>query len=212
MIRFLLFAAVASASAFSSAADILTVTAMSPGKFTNLTISYNSANLTIAAGPQSIHLNGGARFDSYCVDLDNSNSIGASYAVDILTQASLTNGERVGFLFDAYAGSVTDADKGAALQLAIWDVVVDNGDGLSSGNFKYTQSPNAAVLSQAAAYLSGSAAQSSSIAYFRATSHPGNRNQNLIGPSSYAPVPEPVTMLIGAAALGIAGRRRARNA
>jgi hypothetical protein len=69
---------------------------------------------------------------AYCVDLFT--SIGMStYNNTTGLPDSYQNGERAAWLFENYAGLVNSNDAAAALQVALWDVVHDNGDGFNSG-------------------------------------------------------------------------------
>ena len=53
------------------------------------------------------------------------------------------------------------AIEGAALQLAIWDVIHDSGDGFATGRIRSTGNTNAAVLSLAGQWVAASHGQSS---------------------------------------------------
>lgn len=69
---------------------------------------------------------------AYCVDLFT--SIGMStYTNTTGLPDRYLNGERAAWLYENYSGLVRSNGDAAALQLALWDVVHDNGDGFNSG-------------------------------------------------------------------------------
>jgi PEP-CTERM motif len=95
---------------------------------------------------------------------------------------------------------------GAALQLALWDVVHDGGDGLDMGLMRSTASIPNDILTQAAAYITASAGQSSSNAVVWESVLGKTEGQQMIGQ-----VPEPGTIGLlasGLALLGWKARRR----
>ena len=115
-----------------------------------------------------------------------------------------THGARAAWLYNSYLSSTTDASTAAALQLALWDVVVDNGDGFGSGQFLYTGGLSASTETEATSMLASSLNRASSATYFR----PVAGGQAMIGP-----VPEPGSVLLlglglGLSLTGVALRRR----
>ncbi len=112
--------------------------------------------------------------------------------------------------------------EGAGIQLAIWDIVHDGGDGLYAGRVQAATGPNGQVtdpLAVAAAqyYLSSSVGMSSGLAYIYSNVNLSNNlpAQMLAGPmftdGGPVPNPEPSTLiLVGAAlvAVGCISRRK----
>ena len=177
-------------------------------------ISYLGQNSHVYAGPLKVAVDGGSQFSAYCVDLAHSISSGDQWSVTVTSTSdpSLNNGVRLGQIYNKYAGSVSSKDEGAALQLALWDVWADGGDGFSSGAFRAT-SISASVTALFSAIVADPLTGISSFTnYYKADFHgPNNdRNQNLIGgtPPNATPVPEPASMAV--IGLGLAALRRRR--
>ena len=117
---------------------------------------------------------------------------------------------------------VTNSAQGAGIQLAIWDIVENNGDGLSAGSVQASTDPNnptpADVLYWANFYETQSLNQSSGLAYVynNVDLSSGTPAQMLEGPEftdgGPVPAPEPSTcqfMLVSlAGGIGLWFRRR----
>lgn len=194
----------------AASADSLFVTGFvaNESHFVLTTFTGGTPGTNTQAGPMAATLNGTLNFNAYCVDSAHSPVIGSTYNVNLvaLPDAGLTNSARISYLYQTFAGSVTTADQGAALQLAIWDVMVDNGDGLGAGSFRASSTTN--VMSQAATDLSQSASHAGTATWYQGLPRGGSgQPQDLIGTT---PVPEPTTILsLGAAAI-LAIRRKKR--
>ena len=194
--------AATSLSAFAQDTQSLTVHSLTAGKYAAVDVNYFGSNHLLYAGPQSASLDGGERFDAYCVDLTHWNSLPTVYPVNVLSTDLLTNGQRIAYLYETYAGTVTNATQGAALQLAIWDVLTDDGDGFTAGNFK--SSTGGAILTQANTYLLDSVYMTGEVSWLKAATHGnGGQYQDLVGPA----VPGPAAAL-PFAAWAIALRKR----
>jgi hypothetical protein len=204
-----------------ASAQSLYVAGMTPGKFETVTIALNGGSLDVYSGPQTATF-GADTFEGYCVDLLHENYPPVTFDVaPVAAAGALNNGARIAQLLNRYAGTVTTAEQGSALQLAIWDVLVDGGDGLGNGTF---QASNVSVGagSFVSTYLSDALVGVSTVAtYYQPTSHGPNGDlyQGIIGPGGGHipndgpdPVPEPTSMAaLGLGALGLL-RRRARRA
>src|SRR5687768_971163 len=129
----------------ASAATIL-VDGFVGTKSLSVNVNFMGNTMISQAGAIAAHVNGGAAVEAYCVDLFNGVTIGSPYSATLLSTNGLSNGQVVAHLYNTYAptivlgGTYTTAgqvqEAGAALQLAIWDRLYDNGDGLSAGTFR----------------------------------------------------------------------------
>jgi hypothetical protein len=174
--------------------------------------------------------------DTLCVDLFTDIYLGQTYGTQLLNPSDVPgrNLERVAWLIDnallptqnqqvtsALSPSdwVTTAAQGAGIQLAIWDITTDGGDGLSSGSVQASTSPGAvtdpAVVAWANIYETLSLNEQSNSAFVYQNWNLNNLApaQMLEGPmfqdNGPAPVPEPLTyVLVGGALVGLGIFRR----
>lgn len=192
-----------------ASAEILTVHSLQLGA--SVKLMYGAAALNGWAGEQRVSIDGGSQFDAYCVDLDHTNSIGSVYAITPTPTTALSNGGKAAWLYNNFEAAIDSNTKGAALQLAIWDVVYDNGNGFGSGVIQ-DNGTTSAILTQANTYLGAIGANTAVASWLKAT-HDGNQHQSLIGPDEFnpsTPVPEPFSLTLCAASLALAARRRLR--
>ncbi|CAN5539042.1 hypothetical protein BH11ARM2_BH11ARM2_32690 [soil metagenome] len=203
-------------AAGAAMADPLSISGMTSGKYYALNIAVYGGNINCYAGPQSATY-GTDNFEAYCVDIFHDNYLPVSFDVTPKSASTfLPNGDRIAQLVNKYSSTITNADQGAALQLAIWDVLVDGGDGINTGNFQ-ASGVTAGSMSYVSSFLGDSLTGTSNLAtVYNPTYHGPNDNiyQGMIGaggPITNA-VPEPASM----AALAIGGlallRRRRKSA
>ena len=178
--------------------------------------------------------------DAICVDLFTGIGIGGTYDTTILRpdEEQPKNGTRVSWLIDnailptygipGYTGSllpsqywVTNAVNGAALQIAVWDIVHDGGDGFSAGSVQYgsvNHPANPAVLAAANYYRTASAGQWSDLAYIydNVVQNSTTEAQMLAGPlfldDGPHPNPEPATLaMAGGVLIGLGALARKKK-
>jgi hypothetical protein len=204
MKRFLVLSSLAAGLSGVASADLFEAEAII-NKREAVTIGYKGSWFNVYSGPVSARINGGTSFDAYCVDLDHWGSLPARYEVTQSPINTLAYGSRAAYLYNTYAGLVNSKTKGAALQLAIWDVIADNGDGLTNGQFM-AKNLSSDVKNLANTLIADSAGKSGLATLFEAVDHGpnGKYNQNFMGP-----VPEPATMaVLGIGAAALLRRRR----
>lgn len=178
-------------------------------------ISYNGSNHNVWAGKMATYLGGtlgnplppnDGVFSGYsfCVDLDHFIGLPTEYEVEFLSTSELSHGSRAAWLYHSFLPVANTGTTAAALQLAIWDVVYDDGDGLSTGIFRYTGGLNATVATTASTYIGASAGKSSSAGYLKPT---GTYGQGML-----TTVPEPGTLaLLGFGLMSVAGLKLRRR-
>ncbi len=163
-------------------------------------------NITTNVGPvQVTYL--GVSFNAFCGDVTRAMSH-TTYEVtlnDTNSIAAIPKSEKIAWLYNTKVASATTDILGGALQLAIWDELMDGGDGLSVGQFR--ASSTTAVMNQAATYIGQ--ANAATVTGQKATVYIGpsgaGQPQTLIGA---APVPEPATLLVLAPMVGYMIRRK----
>ncbi|HVP13088.1 MAG TPA: PEP-CTERM sorting domain-containing protein [Phycisphaerae bacterium] len=178
------------------------VTYLGTGLTTDVTITHNGSNMYVRAGEIFIDYSA-IKLTAYCVDLDHwvKNAWDATPA----SVSTINGGLEAAWLYDHFAKSVTTGAEGAALQIAIWEVVDDFGGtpNLSTGNFSFSGAKS--VLTSAQSYLNAMPSDLSGYTTpsFIVKSGDVVRSQNLI-------VPEPAALALLASGLPIllAGRRR----
>jgi len=163
----------------------------------------------------------------FCVQLFTDIYLNTTYDT-VMDYSDTANLKRVGWLLQnefptaaLYTGAALQT-AGAAFQLAIWDIIEDNGDGFAPGAGKLTQSTDAsnptdpAVLAAAIQYETLSAGQSSDYGIVYHNYLSGTPMQNLMGgpvtdggPSA-TPEPGTVILIFGGLAMIAVGRLRRR--
>ena len=160
--------------------------------------------------------------DTFCVDLFTDIYLGVKYNTTLVHpyQYPSKNLDRVSWLVDnallptqgTYSSVLPQSDwvrtsqQGAGMQLAIWDITHDNGDGFSAGRVQAStiqgQQTDPVTLAWATAYETLSAGQTSSLAFVYDNTDIGSGApaQMLEGPEftdgGPAPNPEPATCLL----------------
>ena len=145
----------------------------------------------------------GTPLELFCVDLFTGISFG-DYASNTVFPRAVRHEDRAAWLYLSVFPGVTTAEQGEALQLAIWDIVHDGGDGFGAGRVQASVNSNSSVILFADSYLIASLGQSSfDASIFRnAALQTGQPAQTLIGalqPGTIAN-PEPGTFVLFAGA------------
>jgi hypothetical protein len=180
--------------------------------------------------------------DTMCVQLFVDINLGSTYGTTVVTpdsQPGRASLDRVSWLLDnallpaqnggatssalPQADWVTTAAQGAGLQLAIWDIVENGGDGFTKGTVQQGSAAHptdASVLSWANYYESNSSlpadASGDAFVYLNVNTGSGAPAQTLEGPGfphdgGPQPTPEASTLVLAGTALtalGLVGRRK----
>ena len=224
--RFLLFALL---TACPAVANTIIVTGVDSGLGLqqSLYVDENGASTQIYwAGGIDINVDGYMR-QVFCVQLFTDIYLDTTYDT-VMDYANTPNLQRVSWLLqNEFPGApLTGANlqvAGAAFQLAIWDIIEDNGDGFATGDGKITQSTDAshptnpAVLLAAQQYESESLNQTSTYGVVYQNFLNGTPMQNLMGipvtdggPSA-APEPTAVILIFSGLAMIAVSRLRRRG-
>ena len=149
----------------------------------------------------------------WCLQLFVDINTGTTYN-SVVDWADTANLGRVGWMVQNVAPTLTTKAQGAAFQLAIWDIMEDNGNGFTSGHVAKSSSTShptdGTVLTLAAQYETQSVGKDFRWVpvYRNFTVNGGTPVQNLIGGLTYdggvdgkAPEPSGLWMMLGGAAL-----------
>jgi len=123
----------------------------------------------------------------WCIQLFVDINLNTTYNT-VVDWANTANEQRVGWLIKNVVGGVTTQAQGAAFQLAIWDIMEDNGDGFSAGKVRKSSSSqhptDATVLALAQQYETQSLGKlyEWEPVYHNVTVNTGTAVQNLMGP------------------------------
>jgi len=200
----------------ASAAGASTITVYNVGFGRNGVSMLLNGSTTPAAeyATEILITKGGTNYIAYCLDLFTGIGLD-TYDTTTGLPNSYPNGLRAAWLFENYFQLTTYAEQAVALQVAIWDVIHDGGDGLTSGNIQLDPTLEAALLPLANALVLASFGQSSmnaTILYNTVISN-GAPAQTLITSADAFDTPEPGTVALTAAGLASlwAFRRRIRS-
>jgi hypothetical protein len=203
----------------------MTAAADPTGRYLNpLTFIQNRSIASSYAGAVQATLGGGSTFAAFSLNPFVGLTFGTQYidnAVlpsDATAQALSTNIGRAAWLYVTEISVVNAASNkavaGAALQLAIWDVMVDGGDGLSAGQIRSASGQNSttqAVYTQAAAWITASSGKTSNTATVLINGGGASPLITASGALNAGSTPEPSSVLMlgsGLLLLGIAVRKR----
>lgn len=207
-------------SALPAVANTIIVSGTDSALGEDVYIYDNGTNKSVWSGGIDIKVNGYTRL-AFCIELLVEINL-ATYNTTLDFSDSSSNIRRVAWLLQNQYP--TSADAGAGFQLAVWDIMTDNGDGFSAGLVRKASSGTAtkkAVLDDAVAYESASKNQSSSVEFvvYHNFTAQGVAVQTLMGrwPTDGGPIPETpepaaiVMIVSGLVLIGLGRLRRTRR-
>jgi hypothetical protein len=176
-----------SACAATSSADIMTFDGV--GLTDWVTINAPGVHESTPAGQILVTYNGQAQI-AFCVDIYQWAS---NMQVEQWSINQLHNGDKVAWLYEQHAGSITTGTEAAALQVAIWEVINETGNfDVKTGTFSVNGSVQ--VWNLANNWLAAMPSTYTPTFDFKVL-HSGTYQDMLIG-GPMAPVPEPATMAL----------------
>jgi hypothetical protein len=218
-----------------ASASTITPTGMDWSRASSIPILANGSVEDAWAGVIFITLESGGQWfyrDTVCIDLFTNIYLGQWYDTVVLRPDQLgdPNILRAAWLVDnavppvplpfSAVPVVNTPEQGAGLQLAIWDIVHDSGDGFAAGRVQASTGIGTpqAVLNWAILYEAASVGHASDLAFVYDNFQLGNHipAQRLIGPGYYEdygpePTPEPPTLALFLGALLIGGAQFTRT-
>ena len=187
--------------AISLHAGVFTLTGVDNSRGANVTVNENGTPFAGFAGVLYGTYNGASVSPLFCVDLFT--DIGYAAYNSIPTGPNVArNEDRAAWLYLNRLSTVNSTDSGLAMQLAIWDIVHDNGDGFTTGLVQWGPSSITGLtqvqIDLANGYLADSLGHSATtgfLIYQNFDQGTGAPVQTLLG----AEAPESTTILLTAA-------------
>ncbi|MEL6522917.1 MAG: hypothetical protein AAFQ66_18245 [Pseudomonadota bacterium] len=180
-------------------------------------VTYGATPIKAWAGAFRISEAAGEDFLAFCVELAEYLKLPFTYTKTLALFDAATT-DRVAQLYDSAFTQVTNSDAAAAFQVALWEIVTDQGTApdLDSGTFVLNS--GGAVRNVAESFLSGLSSGNSSAYQLTFYSAPGSQDVvtgqlSLIQPIAAIPLPGTGVLLIGAiGAAALVGRAKRRRA
>ena len=198
-------------AALPAFATTITYDSSLPRLFQNIEVRVGGNAINVQAGQIGVQFDGVIPALLYCADPVTSLLVGPTPVTGVSDNA-FTNGGRLAWLYNTYNATLTQGWQAAALQLAFWEVVMDNNSGdLNSGQLRVTSNTSSQVTALAGSMLLASAGQSSNGVTFWVPNQGPSYSQTLFGASvvSVVATPEPGNgFLLGAGLILLAAIRR----
>jgi hypothetical protein len=180
-----------------------------PALFEQITVKFDNQNTNIYAGQLGVRFDSGLTALLFCADPFVALRLDA-VSVNPLPGSQVNQGERLAWMFNSYVPSMTQGWQAAAFQLAAWDIVADNGDGLAIGRVQGASTTNAQILTAASALVAASQGKSAKNGIFYEPTA-GSRYSQTLFEAPGSDVPEPSTYLLMGAGLLVLSQLRRRG-
>lgn len=183
-----------------------------PRLYEPIEVSLAGAVMTVNAGQIAVQFDDTIPALMYCAD-PVTWLLPGPVPVTAVSDSVFPNGARLAWLYNTYNATLTEGWEAAALQLAFWEIVLDNNDdNLNSGQTRVTSNTNPFVAALAGAMLLASAGQGSSGVTFWVPDQGPGYSQTLLTASAAAvtATPEPAGYLLFGAGLLFLGALRRR--
>lgn len=173
-------------------------------RFQSVDLNVNGSNGTHSGGVIRISYDGSPAFDVFCVDLFTSISYGV-YDSYTIAPRPVRYEDRAAWLYANLYNptTVNTTALGAAFQVAIWDIVHDGGDGPNAGAIRANNNTGSTIINAWTNYLTASAGHSYLGVNIYINSRPGQPAQTLMGGMRNVDNPEPGTIIMMSAGLGL---------
>jgi hypothetical protein len=205
--------------------DAVDVVTISYGSYQNLGVYAGQYGGTIAPTQPGLGSPSAQHFYTFCVDLNDEVSVGQYYEVTpTSTNLGLVGGTAIAYLYNKYGINLIDgsdvngsgldaADYAAALQLAIWDELANNGQAPSLGSPLQYSGLNPGVADQVQAFLNEAATVLAANGQWL-DPHVSQPDNLAVGQAFLDPTPEPssLVLLVAACCCFAAGQFRRKLA
>jgi hypothetical protein len=210
----LILTAIVSLSSTSLFATSITHNGLDWSRGMSIEIKADGTVRNASAGVGLLTVDGTTSLDVFCVNLFKGITLYQNYAATSVSPTTYdADGGTAAWLMQTFLSTVDTGIEGAALQLAIWDVIHDGGDGFNNGRIRSTGNTNSSVLALANQWVGASQGHTSTNAMvFTAAANRQAFQQQLYlngcalngGCGGDSEVPEPGTLAMFAiGALGI---------